>query len=179
MSKLAAAVKALSASLAEACPTAQVQSLTSDSSGTVTIKAQDAEERQVVINLCFLDPDEYPRSGLLVQVDEDASKVPSSVVSRLAATSERFQDGANLGAVLVKVRTLCMLRWAETQRAAAVERPSMRSCVHAARISTSKDISPNIQHSTRRCLRTCLLLYSCRAPCRCVVCWRSLWRRVC
>lgn len=102
MSRLSAVVKGLSQALQDSCPTQQLKSLTK-SDGQVVLHAVDADDRKIVINLVFLDPDEYPRSGLLVQVDED-SKCSSKVVEKLGALSERLQDGAQLFAVISKVR---------------------------------------------------------------------------
>lgn len=101
MSKLNTAVKGLAQALEDACPT-QLKSVT-PSGDQVALVVADADDRKVVINLLFLDPDEYPRSGVLVQVDEEASKCSSKVAQKLGALSERFQDGAQLFAVISKV----------------------------------------------------------------------------
>jgi hypothetical protein len=103
MSKLNTAIKGLAAALEDACPTQQLKSVTR-STEQVVLSVADADDRKVVINLLFLDPDEYPRSGVLVQVDEEASKCSSKVAEKLGALSERFQVGAQLCAVISKVR---------------------------------------------------------------------------
>jgi hypothetical protein len=105
MARLSAVVKGLSLALQDSCPTQQLKSLIK-SDGQVVLHAVDADDRKLVINLVFLDADEYPRSGVLVQVDEDEdSKCSSKVVEKLGALSERLQDGAQLFAVISKVRT--------------------------------------------------------------------------
>lgn len=103
MAKLSTSCKALAGALAEACPTQQLKSLTADGEGQICLQLADADEKRVVIHFVFFDPDEYPRSGVLVQVDEDKSKCSSAVVEKLGALSERFQDGAQLWAAIAKV----------------------------------------------------------------------------
>jgi hypothetical protein len=103
MVKLNEAVKRLAKCLVESCPTQQLKQLTSTEDGQVQLQLTDADDRKIVVNLVFLDPDEYPRSGALVQVDEGDSKCTSSMVEKLSALSERLQDGAQLFAVIAKV----------------------------------------------------------------------------
>jgi hypothetical protein len=68
----------------------------------------DADDRKIAVNLVFFDPDQYPRSGALVQVDDSESKCSSKTVEKVSALSERLQDGAQLFAVIAKVSTLCL-----------------------------------------------------------------------
>lgn len=103
MSKLNEAVTQLSKCLAESCPTQQLKQLTSAGDGQVVLQLTDADDRKIMVNLVFFDPDEYPRSGALVQVDEGESKCSSNTVEKLSALSERLQDGAQLFAVIAKV----------------------------------------------------------------------------
>lgn len=106
MTKFTPAVKGLQEVLQESCPTQQLKSLTQGSDGQLSLHLADSDDRKVVVNLVFLDPDEYPRSGVLVQVDEDSSKCSIKVVQKLGALSERLQDGAQLFAVISKVSML-------------------------------------------------------------------------
>jgi hypothetical protein len=103
MTKLSTSCKALASALAEACPTQQLKSLTADGEGQISLQLADADEKMVVVNFVFFDPDEYPRSGVLVQVDEEKSKCSSAVTEKLGALSERFVDGAQLWAAIAKV----------------------------------------------------------------------------
>jgi 3,4-dihydroxy-2-butanone 4-phosphate synthase len=103
MSKLSTSCKALAGALAEACATQQLKSLTADGDGQICLQMADADDKRVVVNFVFFDPDEYPRSGVLVQMDEDKSKCSSTVADKLGALSERFQDGAQLWAAIAKV----------------------------------------------------------------------------
>ena len=99
---LRVAVKEISACLAEACPTQQLKSLSSEGDGQVVLQLTDASDKKVTVNIVFLDPEEYPRSGALVQLEDNGSS-SGKLADRLGAASERFQDGAQLCAVLTKV----------------------------------------------------------------------------
>lgn len=103
MSKLRVAISRLGEAVNRACPTRQLQSLSNDGEGQVIVQLLDAEGNKVVVNACFLDPDDYPRSSIILQVDEDRSKCPDRLVEKVASLSERFQDGAQLCTVLSKV----------------------------------------------------------------------------
>lgn len=106
MSKLGAAVRELATRLSDACPTQQLKQLTVED-GQVVLHLTDADDNKIVVNAVFLDPDEYPRSGALVQVDEGSSKCSSRTVEKLSALSERLQDGAQLCAVIARVSHSC------------------------------------------------------------------------
>lgn len=102
MSQLRAAVNELAKSLSH-----QLKSVELAGEGQVALKlvADGDTAKTTTINIIFIDPDEYPRCGALVQLDEDASGSSSSsgLAERVSAVSERFQDGAQLCAVLTKV----------------------------------------------------------------------------
>jgi len=103
MSKLRSAVKELASALSGACPTQQLKGLTSsEEEGQVVLHAVDADDNKIVINVLFLDPDQYPRSGALLELSEGSSKGDRLAVA-LSAMSERFQDAAQLCAIISKV----------------------------------------------------------------------------
>jgi hypothetical protein len=100
MSKLAKAVKGLAGVLAEACPSQAAASLSAGSDeGQVVLKLGGA-----VLTLVFFEPGDYPRSGVLLQVDEGSGRCSATQADKLGGLSERFQDEAQLSAIISRVR---------------------------------------------------------------------------
>jgi hypothetical protein len=115
MSKLTKAIKLLGAALGcsgddgdTAPPRVSLRPGVEEGQVLLTLRPSSADN-QVTLQLLFFEPSEYPRSGVLVQVDEGASSgCPPGAADKLAGLSERFQDGGQLSAIIAKV-CLCGL----------------------------------------------------------------------
>lgn len=168
MYKLNTAIKGLAQVLEDACPTQQLKSVTR-ARDQVALAVADADDRKVLINLLFLDPDEYPRSGVLVQVDEEASNCSSKVAQKLGALSERFQDGAQLFAVISKVRH-CTASDLHRRLSLHLFPPHALGCK-----CTCVHVAARCGNVSKGFHAACTLWLACR----CVLCWTYLSRRKC
>ncbi len=95
------AIQAVVGSLAEISPTGQLVSLKKDGDTAALVVSGQGQQR---ITITYMEPSEYPRSGVLVLAEGD-----DKLAEKLARISERFHECAPLTAVLAKVGVFCLL----------------------------------------------------------------------
>lgn len=97
MAALKAAVELFKESLADICPTGQIQSLTADVDAVSAVFA-DVDGKRLRVSLTYLEPGSYPRSGCLVLLEDPENRY----AERISSLSERFQENAALASVISK-----------------------------------------------------------------------------